>query len=45
MIGSQTTHFDMRNHMHLHALLKDFPLRVLQVAFPNFNAIRGNRKH
>ena len=39
MIGSQRTHFDVRHHMHLHALLKDYPMRVFQVASPNLGAI------
>jgi hypothetical protein len=34
MIGSRRTHFDVRHHMHLRALLKDFPMRVFQVASP-----------
>ena len=45
MIGSQKTHFDVGHHMHFHALLKDFPARVFQVASPNFGAIHESRKH
>jgi hypothetical protein len=35
MIGSQRKHFDMRLHMHLHALLENLPMRICQVTTPN----------
>jgi hypothetical protein len=38
MIGCQRTHFDMRHHIHLRALLKNLLVRVFQVASPTFNA-------
>ena len=45
MISSQRTLFDLRHRMHLHALVKNFPMRDFQVASPNFGAIHESRKH
>ena len=40
------THFDVgHDHMHLRALLENFPMRVLQVTSPNFGAVHKSRKH
>ena len=39
MIGCQRKRFDMRHHVHLHALLKNLMVRVFQFAFPTFNAM------
>ena len=45
MIGSCRSHFDVRHHMHLHALLGDFPIRAFQVTSPNFGSIHESGKH
>ena len=45
MLGYQRTHFDVRDHMHLRALLKNLPMRVFQVTSPNFSAISESWKH
>ena len=39
MVGCQITHFDVRHHMYLHALLNNLPVRVFQVTSQNFNAM------
>ena len=38
MIVRQRKNFDVRHRVHLHALLNDFPVRVFQVASPNFQS-------
>ena len=42
MINSWRTHFNMWHHMHLHALLSDFPMRVFQVTSLNLSAKTWN---
>ena len=38
-------HFDLRHHMHLHALLEYLLMRVFEVVSPNFSAICESWEH